>query len=60
MQRQRDAARKAWAGSGEAATEEVWFDIREETGASSSLVTTQRALKGRGGYCRRREAVRDA
>ena len=45
MQRQRDAARKAWAGSGEAATEEVWFDIREETGASSSLVTTQRALK---------------
>ncbi|MEC8699494.1 MAG: alanine--tRNA ligase [Pseudomonadota bacterium] len=37
MQRQRDAARKAWAGSGEAATEEVWFDIREETGASEFL-----------------------
>jgi len=37
MQRQREAARKAWAGSGEAATEEVWFDIREETGASEFL-----------------------
>ena len=37
MQRQRDAARKAWAGSGEAATEEVWFDIREKTGASEFL-----------------------
>ena len=37
MQRQRDAARKAWAGSGEAATEEVWFDIREETGVPEFL-----------------------
>ena len=37
MQRQREAARKAWAGSGEATTEEVWFDIREETGSSEFL-----------------------
>ncbi|MBO89439.1 MAG: alanine--tRNA ligase [Rickettsiales bacterium] len=37
MQRQREAARKAWAGSGEAATDEVWFDIREETGSSEFL-----------------------
>ena len=37
MQRQREAARNAWAGSGEAATEEVWFDIRENEGASEFL-----------------------
>ena len=37
MQRQREAARKAWAGSGEAATEEVWFDVREASGASEFL-----------------------
>jgi len=37
MEGQRAAARKAWVGSGEAATEEVWFDIREETGATEFL-----------------------
>ncbi len=37
MARQREAARKAWAGSGEAATEAVWFDIREQVGATEFL-----------------------
>lgn len=37
MQRQRDAARKAWSGSGEAATENVWFDVRDDVGASEFL-----------------------
>ncbi|HYN38027.1 MAG TPA: alanine--tRNA ligase, partial [Rhodospirillales bacterium] len=37
MARQRDDARRAWAGSGEAATEAVWFAVREETGASEFL-----------------------
>ncbi|MGB0572592.1 MAG: alanine--tRNA ligase [Alphaproteobacteria bacterium] len=37
MDAQRAAARRAWSGSGDAATEEVWFDIREETGASEFL-----------------------
>ncbi len=37
MARQRAAARKAWAGSGEAATEAVWFDIREAVGATEFL-----------------------
>ncbi|MDA0676287.1 MAG: alanine--tRNA ligase, partial [Proteobacteria bacterium] len=37
MERQRADARKAWAGSGEAATEEVWFDIREGVGATEFL-----------------------
>ena len=37
MERQRADARKAWAGSGEAATETVWFGIREKTGATEFL-----------------------
>ena len=37
MERQRAEARAAWAGSGEAATERVWFEIREEAGASEFL-----------------------
>ena len=37
MDRQRAEARKAWAGSGEAATEAVWFETREKTGASEFL-----------------------
>ena len=37
MERQRAEARKAWAGSGEAATEQVWFEIREAHGATEFL-----------------------
>jgi alanyl-tRNA synthetase len=37
MARQREEARRAWAGSGEAATEAIWFQIREETGATEFL-----------------------
>ena len=37
MERQRDEARKAWAGSGDAATEEIWFEIREQFGATDFL-----------------------
>ena len=37
MERQRAEARKAWAGSGDAATEEIWFDIREQLGATEFL-----------------------
>jgi alanyl-tRNA synthetase len=44
MELQRETARKAWAGSGEAATEEVWFKVREEAGASEFLgYETERA-----------------
>jgi alanyl-tRNA synthetase len=46
MQRQRDAARKAWSGSGEAATENVWFDVREDTGASEFLGYDTEVAKG--------------
>ena len=37
MERQRAEARKAWAGSGEAATEAVWFSLREKLGATEFL-----------------------
>ena len=44
MARQRAQARAAWAGSGEAATDTVWFELRERHGASEFLgYDTERA-----------------
>src|SRR5213082_2794725 len=44
MEKQREKARAAWAGSGEAATETVWFALREKTGATDFLgYETERA-----------------
>jgi alanyl-tRNA synthetase len=37
MARQREAARKAWSGSGEAATDRLWFELREKLGATEFL-----------------------
>jgi alanyl-tRNA synthetase len=37
MERQKAEARANWAGSGEAATETVWFGVREKTGATEFL-----------------------
>ncbi|MDX8448855.1 alanine--tRNA ligase [Mesorhizobium captivum] len=37
MERQKAEARAHWAGSGEAATETVWFPIREKVGATDFL-----------------------
>ncbi len=37
MERQKAEARKHWAGSGEAATESLWFELREAIGASEFL-----------------------
>ena len=37
MERQRDEARKSWVGSGEAATEQLWFELRETLGATEFL-----------------------
>ncbi len=37
MERQRVEARRAWAGSGEAATETVWYALRERIGATDFL-----------------------
>jgi alanyl-tRNA synthetase len=37
MEKQKEEARKAWKGSGEAATETVWFEIKEKTGSTEFL-----------------------
>jgi alanyl-tRNA synthetase len=37
MQRQREKARAAWAGSGEAATETLWYGLKERVGATEFL-----------------------
>src|SRR6476661_8883212 len=37
MERQREKARASWAGSGDAATEAVWFRLRENLGATEFL-----------------------
>ena len=37
MEHQREKARANWKGSGETATETVWFNVREKTGATEFL-----------------------
>lgn len=37
MERQKAEARKSWAGSGDKATETIWFELREKHGATEFL-----------------------
>jgi alanyl-tRNA synthetase len=37
MEKQKEDARKAWKGSGEAATDAVWFELKEKVGATDFL-----------------------
>jgi alanyl-tRNA synthetase len=46
MERQREKARAAWSGSGEAATEAVWYAIRERGGATEFLGYDTEAAEG--------------
>jgi alanyl-tRNA synthetase len=46
MARQRAEARKAWAGSGEAATDQLWFGLREELGPTEFLGYDTDAAEG--------------
>ena len=46
MERQRAEARRAWAGSGEAATEALWFAIRDKAGATEFLGYDTEAAEG--------------
>ena len=46
MERQRADARRAWAGSGEAATETLWYGLRERVGASEFLGYETEAAEG--------------
>jgi alanyl-tRNA synthetase len=46
MEKQKaEGARKAWKGSGEAATETIWFEMRESSARPSSSATTPRRPK---------------
>jgi alanyl-tRNA synthetase len=46
MAEQKQRARAAWAGSGEAATETQWFDIREKLGATEFLGYSTETAEG--------------
>lgn len=46
MERQRAEARKSWTGSGSAADESVWFDIRDSAGATEFLGYTTESAEG--------------
>jgi alanyl-tRNA synthetase len=46
MDRQREKARASWTGSGEAATEAVWFALREKVGATEFLGYETEAAEG--------------
>ncbi len=46
MQLQKQKARAAWAGSGEAATDTVWFAVKEKTGATEFLGYDTEAAEG--------------
>ena len=47
MERQRAEARAAWSGSGDAATEQVWFEVRDALGATEFLGYEAEAAEGR-------------
>jgi alanyl-tRNA synthetase len=46
MAEQRARARAAWAGSGEAATERVWFELKEQVGATEFLGYSTETAEG--------------
>ncbi len=46
MAAQKAAARAAWAGSGDAASEAVWFDLRERAGATDFLGYVHETAEG--------------
>ncbi len=47
MTRQKAAARKAWAGSGDVSTNRVWFEVREAVGATEFLGYSTEEAEGR-------------
>lgn len=46
MERQRAAARLAWAGSGDAASEALWYDLRDRLGPTEFLGYAQEQAEG--------------
>ena len=47
MKRQKAEARASWSGSGEAATDRLWFDIRDSVGATEFLGHTTESADGK-------------
>lgn len=47
MEHQRAEARRAWSGSGEAATDKLWFDVRDSVGASDFLGYATESAQGK-------------
>ncbi|MBL8835743.1 MAG: alanine--tRNA ligase [Alphaproteobacteria bacterium] len=47
MERARAEARRSWAGSGEAGTEQIWFQIREREGATEFLGYETESAEGK-------------
>src|ERR1043166_426896 len=46
MEKQKEKARASWAGSGEAATDAIWFPLRENVGATEFLGYETEAAEG--------------
>lgn len=46
MKKQKQEARKAWAGSGETADEAVWFDVKDKVGATEFLGYESTSVQG--------------
>lgn len=46
MEHQKAEARASWVGSGQAATEDVWFDVKEQAGATEFLGYDADAAEG--------------
>ena len=46
MNKQKAAARAAWAGTGEIGTEKLWFDLKEEFGATEFLGYSTESAQG--------------
>ena len=46
MAEQKAAARRAWSGSGDAATETIWLDLGERLGATEFLGYTSESAEG--------------
>ena len=46
MEKQKETARKSWSGSGEAATDKVWFELKEKLGATEFLGYDKKNAEG--------------
>jgi alanyl-tRNA synthetase len=46
MERQRADARKAWSGSGDTTTDDIWFDVRDIVGATEFLGYSSESAEG--------------